>query len=65
MTLQPTGNFGNYFSQESRESSRYVWIENYTVKPLHFAGEHTSLDHRWIEGAIESGLRTAFEVHAS
>jgi monoamine oxidase len=32
---------------------------------IHFAGEHTSLDHRWIEGAIESGIRTAFEVHAS
>ena len=41
MTLQPTGNSGNYFSQESRNSSRYEWIENYTVKPLHFAGEHT------------------------
>src|SRR5271169_5852519 len=41
MTLQPTGNSGNYFSQQSRESSRYEWIENYTVKPLHWWGEHT------------------------
>jgi hypothetical protein len=41
MTLQPTGNSGNYFSQEARDSSRYEWIENYTVKPLHFLGEHT------------------------
>ncbi|HVP55064.1 MAG TPA: carboxypeptidase regulatory-like domain-containing protein [Candidatus Eisenbacteria bacterium] len=41
MVLQPTGNSGNYFSQEARDSSRYEWIENYTVKPLHFAGEHT------------------------
>jgi hypothetical protein len=41
MVLQPTGNSGNYFSQESRNSSRYEWIENYTVKPLHFLGEHT------------------------
>jgi monoamine oxidase len=30
---------------------------------FHFAGEHTSLNHRWIEGAIESGLRAAHEVH--
>ena len=41
MVLQPTGNSGNYFSQESRNSSRYEWIENYTVKPLHFLGDHT------------------------
>lgn len=30
---------------------------------LHFAGEHTSLHHAWIQGAIESGLRAAQEVH--
>jgi len=30
---------------------------------LHFAGEHTSLAHAWIQGAIESGLRAAAEVH--
>lgn len=29
---------------------------------IHFAGEHTSLKHAWIEGAIESGVRTALEV---
>jgi monoamine oxidase len=31
--------------------------------PLHFAGEHTSIKHAWIEGAIESGIRTALEVN--
>jgi monoamine oxidase len=31
--------------------------------PIHFAGEHTSLKHLWIEGAVESGLRAAQEVH--
>jgi monoamine oxidase len=30
---------------------------------IHFAGEHTSLTHRWIQGAVESGLRAAYEVH--
>jgi monoamine oxidase len=30
---------------------------------VHFAGEHASLSHAWIQGAIESGLRTASEVH--
>lgn len=29
---------------------------------IHFAGEHTSLDHRWIEGAVESAIRTATEI---
>lgn len=32
---------------------------------IHFAGEHTSSHPAWIEGAIESGIRSAFEVHNS
>ncbi|PKV90074.1 FAD-dependent oxidoreductase [Streptomyces sp. TLI_146] len=31
--------------------------------PLHFAGDHTSLKPAWIEGAVESGVRAALEVH--
>ncbi|MEO3807738.1 FAD-dependent oxidoreductase [Sphaerisporangium sp. B11E5] len=31
--------------------------------PLHFAGEHTSLKHAWIEGSLESAVRAALEVH--
>ncbi|WP_373894234.1 flavin monoamine oxidase family protein [Virgibacillus natechei] len=30
---------------------------------LHFAGEHTSSFHGWMEGAIESGIRAAYEVN--
>jgi monoamine oxidase len=30
---------------------------------IYFAGEHTSLHHAWIQGAIESGLRTASEIN--
>jgi monoamine oxidase len=30
---------------------------------VHFAGEHTSLPHGWIQGAIESGIRVAQEVN--
>lgn len=29
---------------------------------IHFAGEHTSLKHAWIEGAVESGIRAAEEI---
>ena len=31
---------------------------------VHFAGEHLSLKHMWIEGAVESGLRAASEIHS-
>ncbi|XKF67563.1 flavin monoamine oxidase family protein [Virgibacillus necropolis] len=30
---------------------------------VHFAGEHTSSFHGWVEGAIESGIRAAYEVN--
>ncbi|WP_272492968.1 flavin monoamine oxidase family protein [Streptomyces noursei] len=31
--------------------------------PLYFAGDHTSLKPAWIEGAVESAVRVALEVH--
>jgi monoamine oxidase len=31
---------------------------------IHFAGEHASLGHAWIQGAIESGLRAGVEICA-
>lgn len=30
---------------------------------LHFAGEHASNFHGWIQGALESGIRAANEIH--
>jgi monoamine oxidase len=30
---------------------------------VHFAGDHTTLKSAWIEGALESGVRAALEVH--
>jgi monoamine oxidase len=30
---------------------------------IHFAGEHCSLRHAWIEGALESGVRAAAAIH--
>jgi monoamine oxidase len=32
---------------------------------IYFAGEHASLYHAWIQGAIESGLRAAISVNAA
>jgi monoamine oxidase len=31
--------------------------------PVFFAGEHTSLKHAWIEGALESAVRVSLELH--
>ncbi|POG49656.1 flavin-binding oxidoreductase [Streptomyces sp. ZL-24] len=33
--------------------------------PLRFAGDHTSLKSAWIEGALESAVRAALEVHTA
>ncbi len=30
---------------------------------IHFAGEHTAILHRWIQSAIETGLRAAEAIH--
>jgi monoamine oxidase len=38
------------------------------IKPegrIHFAGEHASRCHAWIQGAFESGLRAAIAIHQS
>jgi monoamine oxidase len=29
---------------------------------IHFAGEHASLTHTWMQGALESGLRATREM---
>jgi monoamine oxidase len=46
--------------------SQLTTLHPHIPKPeglVHFAGEHTSLKHAWIEGAIESGIRAAKEIH--
>ncbi|HZE38846.1 MAG TPA: FAD-dependent oxidoreductase [Stackebrandtia sp.] len=30
---------------------------------VHFAGEHCSLHHAWVQGALESGIRAARDIH--
>ena len=48
------------------EPGQQTTLFPHTTRPegrLHFAGEHASLHHAWIQGAIESGLRVAQEVH--
>jgi hypothetical protein len=40
MTLTPTVNRGNYFSQQDRDASRIEWLETYSFAPLKAWGEH-------------------------
>ena len=38
----------------------------YITRPegrVHFAGEHTIMTHGWMQGALESGIRVAYEVN--
>jgi len=48
------------------EPGQQTLLHEHVIAPegrVHFAGEHASLAHAWIQGAIESGLRAALEIH--
>lgn len=48
------------------ESGQELELFPYMPTPegrIHFAGEHTTLTHGWMQGAIESGIRVAYEVN--
>jgi monoamine oxidase len=48
------------------EAGQQTQLQADIVKPegrIHFAGEHCSLYHAWIQGALESGLRAASAIH--
>lgn len=48
------------------DPGQHTLLHRHIIAPegrIHFAGEHASLAHAWIQGAIESGLRAAIEVH--
>lgn len=48
------------------EPEQQTQLQEAIVAPegrVHFAGEHCSLYHAWIQGALESGIRAARAVH--
>ena len=48
------------------EAGQQTQLHDAIVRPegrVHFAGEHCSLYHAWIQGSIESGLSAAREIH--
>jgi monoamine oxidase len=52
----------------SFEAGQQTKLHAHIVEPegrFHFAGEHCSLHHAWIQGAVESGLRAAQQIDAA
>ncbi|MGH2691835.1 MAG: flavin monoamine oxidase family protein [Actinomycetota bacterium] len=48
------------------EPEQETRLQRHIVQPegrVRFAGEHCSLWHAWIQGALESGIRAAREIH--
>jgi hypothetical protein len=41
MVLSPIGNSGTYFGQQSREATRFQWLETWTSAPVDLHGKHT------------------------
>lgn len=48
--------------EPGQELELYPYIAT-TEGKVHFAGEHTTFTHGWMQGAIESGIRVAYEVN--
>jgi monoamine oxidase len=55
-----SGAFTAFETGQETELYPYIAIPEGRV---HFAGEHTTLIHGWMQGAIESGIRVAYEVN--
>jgi monoamine oxidase len=48
------------------EPEQETRLQDHIVQPegrVYFAGEHCSLWHAWIQGALESGIRAAQQIH--
>jgi len=41
MALSPVGNSGSYFGQQSREATRFQWMETWKPSSLNLLGQHT------------------------
>lgn len=54
------GAFTMFKPEQVKELTPYISTPEGRV---HFAGEHASTTHAWIEGAIESGIHAAYEVN--
>jgi len=64
MTLTPTGNLGNYFSQQNRDATRAEWTETLSLKPIkNLAGTHNLKFGTVIARTTNAGEFTARPVN--
>jgi monoamine oxidase len=54
------GAFTMFKPEQATELAPYIYSPEGRV---HFAGEHASSIHGWIQGAIESGIHVAYDVN--
>jgi monoamine oxidase len=56
------GAFSIFKPEQETELAPFIYTPEGRI---HFAGEHTSTTHAWIQGAVESGIRVACEINHS
>lgn len=57
------GSAFTYFAPMQKTRLFGTMIEPEWGKAAHFAGEHVSYSHGWIEGAFESALRASYQIY--
>lgn len=61
-TKNPWSMGGWAYPTKSQEQDLFEQLQQKEGR-IHFAGEHTSKTRGWIQGALESGIRAAKEIH--
>ena len=62
MVLTPGQNQGNYFGQQKRNATRYQWLEEWSPRAWHFAGDHSFKIGSVLAHSENSGLFQANPV---
>ncbi|HEY6406459.1 MAG TPA: hypothetical protein VIY29_03215 [Ktedonobacteraceae bacterium] len=62
MVLSPVGNSGNYFGQQSREATRFQWLETWSPGIVQWHGQHAFQIGGVLAHAENEGTVTAHDV---
>jgi hypothetical protein len=55
LILQPQGNSGNYFAQQTREAERYGWASTFSFAPWNRWGSHSFKLGTYVAGSFDKG----------
>jgi len=55
LILQPQGNSGNFFAQQTREAERYGWASTFSIAPWNRWGAHSSKFGAYLAGSFDKG----------